>query len=189
MGNPDSEMIAGGPSDGHGHGHGHGRRSTETVDGRRCTADMPGASTVSRRRRNDLDVDRCALELYRAIGRIAAQFPRGESDLRSQMKRAGRSVPFNIGEGVGKRGRSRAAAYRIALGEAKELIVALDCVEIDQLASIDEVSAAQDLADRVCAMLTKLIRSTEGQARVIDGVQASTDAPPTAPRADYEPQP
>lgn len=77
------------------------------------------------------------------------------------MKRAGRSVPFNIGEGVGKRGRARAAAYQVALGEAKELIVALDCVEIDQLAPIEEILAGQELADRVCAMLTKLIRSTE----------------------------
>jgi len=79
------------------------------------------------------------------------------------MKRAGRSVPFNIGEGVGKRGRARAAAYQIALGEAKELIVALDCVEIDRLAAVDDILTAQDLADRVCAMLTKLIRSTETQ--------------------------
>lgn len=31
-----------------------------------------------------------------------------------------------IGEGVGKRGKARAAAHEIALGEAKELIVALD---------------------------------------------------------------
>lgn len=106
---------------------------------------------------------RCALELYRRIGRIVAQFPRGEADLRSQMKRASRSVPFNIGEGVGKRGKARAAAYQIALGEAKELIVALDCTEIDQLAPLDDIRAAQDLADRVSAMLTKLIRSTETQ--------------------------
>lgn len=53
------------------------------------------------------------------------------------------------------------AAYEIALGEAKELIVALDCVEIDQLASMQQVAAAQDLADRTSAMLTKLIRSAE----------------------------
>jgi len=71
-------------------------------------------------------------------------------------------VPFNIGEGVGKRGRARAAAFEIALGETKELIVALDCVEIDGLAAVPEVIAAQDLADRVAAMLTKLIRSVEG---------------------------
>ena len=118
------------------------------------------AGTVARK--NDLhklDVYRCALDLYRRVGVMVARFPHGEADLRSQMKRASRSVPHNIGEGVGKRGRARAASYEIALGEAKELIVALDCVEIDQLASTDEIVEAQDLADRVSAMLTKLIRS------------------------------
>ena len=97
------------------------------------------------------------------IGRMVAEFPRGEADLRSQMRRASRSVPFNIGEGVGKRGKARAAAYEIALGEAKELIVALDCVEIDELAAVEDVIAAQDLVDRICAMLTKLIRSAQAQ--------------------------
>ena len=115
-------------------------------------------------RRNDLhklDAYRCALDLYRRIGRMAAQFPRGEGDLRNQMRRASRSVPFNIGEGVGKRGRARAAAYEVALGEAKELIVGLDCVEIDELAPREEILDAQEVADRVSAMLTKLIRSAE----------------------------
>jgi hypothetical protein len=43
------------------------------------------------------------------------------------------------------------------LGEDKELIVALDCVEIDELASLEDVIEAQDLADRIAAMLTRLI--------------------------------
>ena len=76
------------------------------------------------------------------------------------MKRAARSVPFNIGEGVGKRGNARAAAYQVALGQDKELIVALDSVEIDGLAPDDDVIEAQDLADRVAAMLTTLIAAT-----------------------------
>ena len=105
------------------------------------------------------EVYRCALELYKLVGAMVARFPHGEADLRSQMKRASRSVPHNIGEGVGKRGNARAASYEIALGEAKELIVALDCVQIDRLAPTEEVVAAPDLADRVSAMLTKLIRS------------------------------
>ena len=136
---------------GHGHGHGHGARPTDT-------------EPKQRRRRNELhqlDVYRCALQLYRAVGRMVTQFPRGEADLRSQMRRASRSVPFNIAEGVGKRGRARAAAYEIALGETKELIVALDCVEIDELAPLDHVITAQDLADRTAAMLTKLIESVD----------------------------
>ena len=109
---------------------------------------------------HQLDVYRCALALYRKIGQIVKAFPRGEADLRSQRKRASRSVPFNIGEGVGKRGKARAASYQVALGEAKELIVALDCVEIDELAPMKSIIEAQDLADRVSAMLTKLIQRT-----------------------------
>ncbi len=138
--------------------------SRSTVHGPRFTIGEDVSMTVKARRRNDLhklDVYRCALELYRRIGRIVAGFPRGESDLRSQMRRAGMSVPFNIGEGVGKRGRARAAAYQVALGEAKELIVALDCVEIDGLAPLQEIVEAQELVDRIAAMLTKLIRSVE----------------------------
>jgi four helix bundle protein len=134
---------------------------------------ITGNGVMDRVRTNDLhklDVYRCALELYRRIGRMVAAFPRGEADLRAQMRRASRSVPFNIGEGVGKRGRARAAAYEIALGETKELIVALDCVEIDGAAPLAEVSAAQDLADRIAAMLTKLISSAHAQADAAHGV-------------------
>lgn len=166
---PSRQAQPPGDGDGHGlgHGHGHAPRQTVTVDehgprdsryDRKDARGRPRANDLHR-----LDVYRCALELYRVIGRIVAQFPRGEADLRNQMKRAARSVPFNIGEGVGKRGKARAAAYQIALGEAKELIVALDCTEIDELAPTHEIHAAQHLADRVSAMLTKLIRSTETQ--------------------------
>jgi hypothetical protein len=78
------------------------------------------------------------------------------------MVRPSRSVPFDIGEGVGKRGRARAAAYEVALGEAKGLVVALECVAIDRLAPAGDVVEAQELADRVAAMLAKLIRGAEG---------------------------
>ena len=127
-----------------------------------------GGQPIDTRRQNDLhklDVYRCALQLYRKVSRIVAQFPRGEADLRDQMKRAARSVPFNIGEGVGKRGNARAAAYQVALGEDKELIVALDCVEIDRLVPAADVIEAQDLADRVAAMLTKLIAATRASGQ------------------------
>ncbi len=129
------------------------------------TADTTG-STNGRKRNglHQLDVYRCALDLYRRITQMVATFPRGEADLRAQMKRSARSVPFNIGEGVGKRGAARAAAFEVSLGEAKELIVALDCVEIDRLAVVEDIIAAQDLADRISAMLTKLIRATRDEA-------------------------
>ena len=74
------------------------------------------------------------------------------------------AMQFNIGEGISKRGGARAAAYEVGLGETKELIVALDCVEIDELAPLPDLTAAQDFADRIAAMLTKLIRSALADA-------------------------
>ena len=115
---------------------------------------------MDKRRRNDLhklDVYRCALQLYRKVRSIAARFPRGEADRPSQMRRASRSVALNIGEGAGKRGKARAADLEVALGEDKELIVALDCAEIDELATSEDIIEAQILADRIAAMLTKMI--------------------------------
>jgi len=41
------------------------------------------------------------------------------------------------------------------------LLVALDCVEIDRLAPSEEIVAAQEVADRIAAMLSNLIRSVE----------------------------
>ena len=43
------------------------------------------------------------------------------------------------------------------------LRLSLNCVEIDGYAPQDEISALQDLVDRICAMLTKLIKSAEAQ--------------------------
>ena len=74
------------------------------------------------RRNNDLhklDVYRLALELYRRVRKIVDQFPRGEAELASQMKRASRSVPFNIGEGVGKRGKARERRTRSRLEKTR----------------------------------------------------------------------
>ena len=74
---------------------------------------------MTRRRRNELhrlDAYRVSLELYRRVRGLVGGFPRGEADLKNPMRRASRSIPFNIGEGVGKRGRARAAAYEVAPG-------------------------------------------------------------------------
>lgn len=51
------------------------------------------------------------------------------------------------------------AAHTIALGQAKELIVAMDCVETDELAPLGEIVLTQDLADRTPTLLTKLTES------------------------------
>ena len=50
----------------------------------------------------NFDVYRCALEFLRLALQLLSTLPRGESELRSQLKRAAMSIPRNIAEGAGK---------------------------------------------------------------------------------------
>ena len=55
-----------------------------------------------------LHVYRCAVEFLRLAFRIVAGLPRGEAELRSQLKRAAMSIPLNIAEvAPGKPGRRK----------------------------------------------------------------------------------
>ena len=51
--------------------------------------------------------------------------------------------------------------------EIDQLRIMFNCAyEIDELASIDRVIEAQDVADRIAAMLTKLIARTEASVQL-----------------------
>jgi len=96
---------------------------------------------------------------------MVAQFPRGEADLRSQMRRASRSVPFNIGEGVGRKiggNDDLGASYRPRRPASERLPtrpVTVTVTAHEQRARRWNGNVKTGLADRVAAMLTKLIRS------------------------------
>ena len=62
----------------------------------------------------NLDVYRCSLEFLALVFHLLVRLPRGEREIRDQLKRAAMSIPLNIAEGAGKRTgrasiRSRAA--------------------------------------------------------------------------------
>ena len=117
---------------------------------------------MDRPRRNDrlkLDVYRCALDLYRRIARIVDAFPRGEADLRSQMRRASkacRSISARASASAAEHERQRT---RSRSGRPRSLSSRWIFVEIDGVAPLADVMAAPDLTDRIAAMLTKLMRS------------------------------
>ena len=107
----------------------------------------------------NLDVYQCAIEFLRLSLRFLGSLPRGESELRSQLKRAAMSVPLNIAEGAGKPSPvDRARYHAIARGSAMECAALIDVCLLAEMISRDDAYDAKSLLVRIVAMLTKMCR-------------------------------
>ena len=107
-----------------------------------------------------LDVYRLAIEFLGLAVRIMARMPRGQADLRDQLRRASTSIPLNIAEASGKRGSSdRAQSHAIARGSALECAAILDVLAMLGLAPASAVEQGKRLLSRIVAMLSKMCRS------------------------------
>jgi len=106
-----------------------------------------------------LDVYRCALELLRHSVLVIAELPKGETDLRSQLKRASSSVPLNIAEGTGKpTGPDRARYYATARGSAMECGALFDVCIASGFLPTETARQGRALVVRTVSMLTRLCR-------------------------------
>jgi four helix bundle protein len=106
-----------------------------------------------------LDVYGCAVEFLALAVRVTARMPRGQSDLRDQLRRASTSIPLNIAEASGKtRGPDRARYYAIARGSALECAAILDVLQLLGAAEAVDVDCGKLLVSRIVAMLTKMCR-------------------------------
>jgi len=103
----------------------------------------------------NLDVYRCSIEFLRLAMGVLAGLPRGESELRSQLKRASMSIPLNIAEGSGKPSAAdRARFHAIARGSAMEF----DVCTIAGYVAREEAQKGKDLIGRLVAMLSRMCR-------------------------------
>ena len=107
----------------------------------------------------NLDVYRCALEFLRLALRWLATLPRGESELRRQLKRAAMSIPLNIAEGAGKPTVADRSRYHgIARGSARECAARLDVCTIAGYVAEPQAREGKQLIVRIVAMLSKMCR-------------------------------
>lgn len=107
----------------------------------------------------NLDVYRCSIELLVVVRRLSGEFPRGEGELRDQLKRASISIPLNIAESCGKTTTpDRARFLVIARGSALECGAILDIAAAGGFLTADTVQPAKTLLARIVAMLTKMTR-------------------------------
>jgi four helix bundle protein len=104
-----------------------------------------------------LDVYRCAIDFLALAVRVTSRMPRGQADLRDQLRRASTSIPLNITEG--KTGTAdRARFHAIARGSALECAAILDVLLLFGAAMADDVEQGKTLLSRVVAMLSKMCR-------------------------------
>ncbi len=106
-----------------------------------------------------LDVYRCAIDFLGLAVRVTAHMPRGQADLRDQLRRASSSIPLNIAEACGKTGSAdRAHFHAIARGSAFECAAILDVLQRFGAVAPDDVEEGKTLITRVVSMLSKMCR-------------------------------
>ncbi len=114
-----------------------------------------------------LDAFHVAMELTIGVERLAAALPRGHADLKDQVRRAASATMRNITEGANRWApRDKAARFIIARGECGEADAALEMIERLELAPKTEIRTLRLLANRVGAMLTRLIKLQQEAVRI-----------------------
>ena len=108
----------------------------------------------------NLDVYRCSLEFLALVFHLLVRLPRGEREIRDQLKRAAMSIPLNIAEGAGKPTTAdRARFHSIARGSAMECSALLDVRRIAGMVPAEDTDRGKALLLRIVAMLTKMCRT------------------------------
>jgi four helix bundle protein len=107
----------------------------------------------------NLDAYHCSIEFLAVALRLLSHLPRGEREIRDQLKRAAISIPLNIAEGAGKpTNPDRARFHAIARGSAMERAALLDVCRIAGLIPQHEAEQGKELVTRIVAMLTRMCR-------------------------------
>ncbi len=106
-----------------------------------------------------LDVYHLALELLELVHEASKEIPRGYRSFADQLLRAAGATAALIGEGANRytRGQKR-QRFSEARGEAGEMAVHAEVLVTMGILSEATASAILTRADRVCAMLTALIK-------------------------------
>ena len=106
-----------------------------------------------------LDVYRVSIALAVAADGLARGLPPGNGRIKDQLKRASQAVPLLVAEGAHRTSwPQKRQRYNEARGEAGEVAAAAELTQALGLADEQAAREVVELAARVAAMLTRLVR-------------------------------
>ena len=108
-------------------------------------------------RRTGFDAHDLARDAAIVVLRLVRGAPLSVRSLTDQAVRAVISVPLNLAEGAGRRGRDRTHHWRIAYGSALEARTALELLVAAGSVDAEAAATADALLDRVSAMAWRLV--------------------------------
>jgi len=108
-------------------------------------------------RRTGFDVLDLARDAAILVLGLVRRAPLSVRALTDQTARAVTSVPLNLAEGAGRRGRDRLHHWRIAYGSALEARTALELLTATGCVDAEAAADAEAMLDRVSAMTWRLV--------------------------------
>jgi four helix bundle protein len=108
-------------------------------------------------RRTGFDAHDLARDAAILVLGLVQRAPPAVRVLTDQTARAVTSVPLNLAEGAGRRGRDRVHHWRIAYGSALEARTALEMLVATGSVDVEAAATADALLDRVAAMASRLV--------------------------------
>ena len=105
----------------------------------------------------DFEIYQQAIEFLRLANDISQRLPRGQSELREQLRRASLSIVLNTAEGAGKYSPAEQKRhYTMARGSAFECYAIIDATTALGLIENEHLAQAAKVIDRIISILTKL---------------------------------
>ena len=103
-----------------------------------------------------LDVYVASINFLTLASKLIEKYPRGNSSIADQLKRASLSIPLNIAEGCGKKGADRSRFYDISRGSSHECGAILDASKVLGIIDDESYFEGKKLLYRIVSMLFKM---------------------------------